>query len=111
MSNTLHGLYSLKNSLGQNTGSPGDLPNPGIEPRSPALQVDSLPAAPPGKPHCIAQGILLRVTGSLERTGAWGRMDPRICVAESLFCPPEIIPTSLISSILAQNEKFKILFK
>ena len=24
--------------------SPGDLPNPGIEPRSPALQVDSLPA-------------------------------------------------------------------
>ena len=30
--------------------SPGDLPNPGIEPRSPALQVDSLPAEPPGKP-------------------------------------------------------------
>ena len=28
--------------------SPGDLPNPGIEPRSPALQVDSLPAKPPG---------------------------------------------------------------
>ena len=25
----------------------GDLPNPGIEPRSPALQVDSLPAEPP----------------------------------------------------------------
>ena len=29
---------------------PGDLPNSGIEPRSPALQVDSLPFAPPGKP-------------------------------------------------------------
>ena len=27
--------------------SPGDLPNPGIEPRSPALQVDSFPAEPP----------------------------------------------------------------
>ena len=26
-----------------------DLPNPGIEPKSPALQVDSLPAEPPGK--------------------------------------------------------------
>ena len=26
------------------------LPNPGIEPRSPALQADSLPAEPPGKP-------------------------------------------------------------
>ena len=33
-----------------------DLPNPGTEPRSPSLQVDSLPAQPPGKPyihHCI----------------------------------------------------------
>ena len=28
----------------------GDLPNPGIEPRSPALQADSLPFEPPGKP-------------------------------------------------------------
>ena len=27
--------------------SPGDLPNPGIEPRSPALQVDYLPSEPP----------------------------------------------------------------
>ena len=31
-----HGLYSSWNS-------PGALPNPGIEPRSPALQADSLP--------------------------------------------------------------------
>jgi len=30
--------------------SPGDLPNPGIEPRSLALQADSLPAEPQGKP-------------------------------------------------------------
>jgi len=29
---------------------PGDLPNPGIETRSPALQADSLPAEPQGKP-------------------------------------------------------------
>ena len=29
---------------------PGDLPNLGMEPRSPALQVDSLPSEPPGKP-------------------------------------------------------------
>ena len=27
-----------------------NLPNPGIEPGSPALQADSLPAEPPGKP-------------------------------------------------------------
>ena len=30
--------------------SPGDLSNPGIEPRSPALQADSLPSKPPRKP-------------------------------------------------------------
>ena len=30
--------------------SPGDLPNPGIEPRSPALQADTLPSEPSGKP-------------------------------------------------------------
>ena len=51
-----HGLYSLLNSLGQNTGvgkpvpSPGDLPNPGIELRTPTLQADSSPAEPLGKP-------------------------------------------------------------
>ena len=29
--------------------SPGDLPNPGIEPRSPALQADTFISEPPGK--------------------------------------------------------------
>ena len=28
--------------------SPGDLPDPGIEPRSPALDADALPSEPPG---------------------------------------------------------------
>ena len=30
--------------------SPGDLPDLGIEPKSPALQADALPSEPPGKP-------------------------------------------------------------
>ena len=30
--------------------SPGDLPNPGIEPGYPALYTDALPSEPPGKP-------------------------------------------------------------
>ena len=29
--------------------SPGDLSNPGIEPRSPAMQADALTSEPPGK--------------------------------------------------------------
>ena len=31
--------------------SPGDLPDPGIEPRSPALEADALTSEPPGKPQ------------------------------------------------------------
>ena len=38
--------------------SPGDLADPGIEPRSPALQVDFLPAEPPGKPKSTGVGSL-----------------------------------------------------
>ena len=39
--------------------SPGDLPNPGIEPRSPALQADSLP----GKPKNTGVGRLSLLQG------------------------------------------------
>ena len=35
--------------------SPGDLPNPEIEPRSPALEADALTSEPPGKPHAPVQ--------------------------------------------------------
>ena len=34
----------------------GDLPDPGIEPGSPVLQLDSLPSEPPGKPYISATG-------------------------------------------------------
>ena len=62
MSNSLqpHGLYSP----GQNTGvgkpfpSPGDLPNPRVEPRSPTLQADFLPAEAQGKPKNTGVGSL-----------------------------------------------------
>ena len=49
--------------------SPGDLPDPGIEPGSPALQADALPAEPPGKPSIIflVQFILLSL--NLSFTG------------------------------------------
>ena len=37
----------------QSFPSPGDLPNPRMEPRSPVLQADSLPAEPQGKPDRV----------------------------------------------------------
>ena len=39
--------------------SPGDLPNPGIEPRSPALLGDSLLTEPPGKSFIYCRQILI----------------------------------------------------
>ena len=39
--------------------APGDLPHPGIKPRSPALQADSLPSEPPGKPQIQYSTMLL----------------------------------------------------
>ena len=39
--------------------SPGDLPNPGIEPRSPTLQADALPSEPPGKHYINNKQVFL----------------------------------------------------
>ena len=41
--------------------SPGDLPNPGIEPESPELQIDSLLFGPPGKPRPPGKTISIGV--------------------------------------------------
>ena len=37
--------------------SPGDLPDPGIKPRSPARQADSLQSEQPGEPHAAAKSL------------------------------------------------------
>ena len=60
---------------------PGDLPNSGIKPISPALHVNSL---------------------SLSHQGSlWGRMDTCVWMAESLCCPPETVTTLLIDYVCA----------
>ena len=46
--------------------TPGDLPNPGIEPRSPALQADSLPSELPGKPWGVDRIIFALLTEHTE---------------------------------------------
>ena len=60
---------------------PGDLPNPGIEPRSPALQVDSLAAEPKGKPR-----ILEWVAYPFSSGSSWPRNQTHIsCIAGGFF--------------------------
>ena len=51
MDYTVHGILQARIMEWIAFPYPGDLPNPGIEPRSPTMQADSLPAGPPGKPY------------------------------------------------------------
>ena len=56
---SVHGILQARYWSGFPFPSPGDLPNPGIEPRSPALQAYSLPSEPPGKPFLGCKRWLL----------------------------------------------------
>ena len=47
----VHGILQQEYRNGFPCSSPGTLPDPGTEPSSPALQADSLPTEPPGKPN------------------------------------------------------------
>ena len=120
---------------GQLFPSPGDLPNPGIKSRSPALQIFFLPAEPQGKPkntgvaslslfqrifltqeltwdlwHC--GWILYQLSyqgspiGKIRYTLLWKHV--HICMAESLCCSPETIITLLIGYTLMQNKQLKV---
>ena len=46
---SIHGILQARILQWLSFLSPGDLPNPGVEPRSPALQADALTSEPPGK--------------------------------------------------------------
>ena len=62
------------NYLGKNTAvgsysilSPGVFPDPGIEPRSPELQADSLPSEQPGKPQLWLANTTEELKEAVER--------------------------------------------
>ena len=50
---------------------PGDLPNPGTEPRSPALQTDSLPSESPGKSYVLLSKELVQAMPVTPRVAVW----------------------------------------
>ena len=82
--------------------SPGDLPNPGMEPRSPALQTDALLSEPLGKPRTRGskhqrslQEIIRRQTIETAGKGCEVKVaqscptlcDPMDCKFTRLLCP------------------------
>ena len=67
------GFSSQENWSGFPCPPPGDLPNPQIDPRCPALQVDSLPSEPPGKPKNTGEDSLSLLQGIFPtQESNWG---------------------------------------
>ena len=64
MEYTAHGILQARILEWVAVSFSRDLPNPGIKPRSPTLQVDSLPAELPGKPTSC-KFILITITPHL----------------------------------------------
>ena len=62
---SVHGILQARVLEWGAISSPGDLPDPGIELRSPALQADALPSEPPGKPHKHSTYVS-RETGQMD---------------------------------------------
>ena len=62
---SVHGILQARTLEWVACPPPGDLPDPGIKPRSSALQADSLPAEPPGKPKNTGVGSLSLLQGDL----------------------------------------------
>ena len=71
---------------------PGDLSNPGMEPGSPALQADSLPLAPPGKPTT-------REATAVRRPRITTREEPLLGAARESVC-------AAMQTQHSQNEHF-----
>ena len=61
---------------GQPIPSPAGLPDPAIEPGSPALQVDSLPAELPGKPSFLTKKGLLSYVQLEQMSLKWAPGTP-----------------------------------
>ena len=71
--------------------SPGDLPNPGIEPGSPTLQADALPSEPPGKPSLPRDKHLLISWLQIPSAVIW---EPPKIVSHCFHCFPIYPPWS-----------------
>ena len=71
---------------------PGDLPNPGIKPRSSTLWADSLPSEIPGNPKNTGVGSLSLLLGDLPDPGIELRFP--VLQADSLLAEPQGKPKS-----------------
>ena len=69
---SVHGILQARILVAISWVTPGDRPDPGIEPRSPQVQADSLPAESPGKPLLLESSH--KITGKRESGKAEGTL-------------------------------------
>ena len=89
---SVHGILQARIPSGLPFPSPGDVPDPGIKPGSPALQADSLPSEPPGKPYCHGRGLL----GNCSSSSAYVTF-PQL---DQGAAEPEMVLFTLVSAYL-----------
>ena len=84
---------------------PEDLPDPRIEPRSPALQVDSLLFEPPGKPKRWSRVQVKTTVFPWPHWGQLGWMSVGRAIGMALSLAEEIFQSLTPSSVLASSSE------
>ena len=75
--------------------SPGDLPDPGIEPGAPALQADALPSEPPGTqsgPHMLSCPVPPARWSSPSSLARWHTQEPKVSIRETESAEGQLLP-------------------
>ena len=101
----VHGILQAK--ILESFTSPGDLPNPGIEPRSPTLQADSLPGKPQGQPKNTEVGslsFLQQIFPTWELN--WGLLHCRWILYQQSY---QGSPAGTLDNLKRKREKTKLL--
>ena len=89
----LSGCSVHGDSPGRSTGVgslSGDLPNPGIEPRSPASQADSLSSELPGKPKYFLKWYINGINPFVVLETCFIEVQLIYTIILSLYCEPEV---------------------
>ena len=113
---TVHGVLQAR------IPTPGDLPDPGVKFRSPALQADSLPSEPSGKPLNIwVKSQIENILSPLPSTDALRKYTKMLTVVSSgwwdyrwfYVCPSSLLPAILtfIHVLLCNIKSYKIYLK